>query len=76
MIDARDPAFRTVTSHPRLGPPMLTEHGVVFLDDLRITFDRYAAFDARNPEFARTPAQPHLQSRHPHRHPKSGACSI
>jgi hypothetical protein len=43
MFDALDPAFRTVTSHPRLGPPALTEHGVVFLDDLRITFGCYDA---------------------------------
>jgi hypothetical protein len=34
---------------PRLGPPVLTEHGVVFL--LR-------TFDARNPEFASTSSEP------------------
>ena len=58
MFDARDAAFCAVTSHPRRGPPELTEHGVVFRDDLRLAFDRYDAFDARNPEFASTPSEP------------------
>ncbi len=42
---------------PRLGPPVLTEHGVVFRVR-RLAFDRYAGFDARNDEFARTPSEP------------------
>jgi hypothetical protein len=60
MFDDRDAAFRAVSSHPHLGPPLLTPHGVVFRDDLRISFDRHDAFDARNPEFATTTAQPRL----------------
>jgi hypothetical protein len=42
---------------PRLGPPVLTEHGVVFRAR-RLAFDRFAGFDARNDEFARTPSEP------------------
>jgi hypothetical protein len=47
-----------VTSHPRRGPPELTPLGVVFRDDLRLAFDRYDAFDARNEDFASTPSEP------------------
>ncbi len=50
-----------MTSHPRLGPPLLTHNRIVFLDDLRITFGRYDAFDVNNREFTRTTAQPHLR---------------
>ena len=60
MFDARDAAFCAVTSHPRRGPPVLTEHGVLFRDDLRIAFGRFDAFDARNDEFASTPSEPRL----------------
>jgi hypothetical protein len=42
---------------PRLGPPVLTEHGVVFRAR-RLAFDRYADFDARNAEFVSTPSEP------------------
>ena len=49
-----------MTSHPRLGPPLLTHNRIVFLDDLRITFGRYDAFDANNHEFTRTTAHPRL----------------
>jgi hypothetical protein len=42
---------------PRLGPPVLTEHGVVFRAH-RLDFDRYAGFDARNDEFASIPSEP------------------
>jgi hypothetical protein len=37
---------------------VLTPHGVVFRDDLRLAFDRYNAFDARNEDFASTPSEP------------------
>ena len=50
-----------MTSHPRLGPPLLTHNRIVFLDDLRITFGRYDAFDVNNREFTRTTAQPRLR---------------
>ena len=50
-----------MTSHPRLGPPLLTHNRIVFLDDLRITFGRYDAFDLNNREFTRTTAQPRLR---------------
>jgi hypothetical protein len=42
---------------PRLGPPVLTEHGVVFRARL-LAFDSYAGFDARNAEFASTSSEP------------------
>ncbi len=42
---------------PRLGPPVLTEHGVVFRAR-RLAFDRFAGFDARNAEFVSTPSEP------------------
>ncbi len=42
---------------PRLGLPVLTEHGVVFRAR-RLAFDRYAGFDARNDEFASTSSEP------------------
>ncbi len=61
MFDARDSAFCAVTSHPRRGPPVLTQGRVVFRDDLRISFGRFDAFDARNPEFASTTAAPPLR---------------
>jgi hypothetical protein len=61
MFDDRDAAFCAVTSHPRRGPPELTPNGVVFRDDQRISFGRYDAFDARNPEFASTPSEPPLR---------------
>jgi hypothetical protein len=42
---------------PRLGPPVLTEHGVVFRAR-RLAFDRFAGFDARKAEFVSTPSEP------------------
>jgi hypothetical protein len=44
---------------PRLGPPVLTEHGVVFRAR-RPAFDRFTGFDARNAEFVSTPPEPRL----------------
>jgi hypothetical protein len=44
---------------PRLGPPVLTEHGVVFRAR-RLAFDRFAGFDARNDEFVSTSPEPRL----------------
>ena len=44
---------------PRLGPPVLTAHGVVFRAR-RLACDRCAGFDARNAEFASTPSEPRL----------------
>jgi hypothetical protein len=72
MFDTRDPLFRAVNSHPHRGPPLLIQGRVVFLDDLRISFGRYDAFDARNPEFAATPAAPPL---HPPRMLPDGTIS-
>ena len=44
---------------PRLGPPVLTEHGVVFRAR-RLAFDHFAGFDARNAEFVSTSPEPRL----------------
>ena len=60
MFDDRDPAFRRARADPRLGPPLLTRAGMVFLVEHRLAFDRYNAFDAHNTEFENTSVAPRL----------------
>ncbi len=54
MFDDRDPAFRTTRSESRLGVPVCTEHGMIFLSEDRFGFDQY------NAEFVGTGAMPRL----------------
>jgi len=60
MFDDDDADFRTTRSDPRLGIPMLTEHGMIFLEDYRLGFDRYNGFDGYNEEFMKTTVGPRL----------------
>ena len=61
MFDDRDVDFRNVTSDSRLGVPLLTETGMIFLDDCHLAFDRYNGFDSNNEEFLATTVGPRLR---------------
>jgi hypothetical protein len=60
MFDERDADFWKTRSDPRLGIPMLTENGVIFLNEYRLQFDRYNGFDGYNDEFTNTTVGPRL----------------
>ena len=61
MFDDRDADFWKTRSDPRLGMPMLTENGIIFLDEYRLGFDRYNGFDEYNEEFKNTTVGPRLR---------------
>jgi len=61
MFDERDADFWKTRSDPRLGIPMLTENGVIFLNEYRLQFDRYNGFDGNNDEFVNTTVGPRLR---------------
>lgn len=49
MFDYRDADFAKTHAEPRLGTPVCTPHGVIFLSECRFAFDEY------NVEFTNTP---------------------
>ncbi len=55
MFDERDADFRKARSEPRLGVPVLTEKGMIFLSECRFGFDQY------NVEFMKTTVGPRLR---------------
>jgi hypothetical protein len=54
MFDNHDPDFRKTRSDSRLGVPVLTEQGLIFLSEDRFAFDQY------NAEFMNTTVMPRL----------------
>ena len=54
MFDDRDPDFRNVRSESRLGVPVCTDQGMIFLSECRFAFDKY------NIEFMNTTVGPRL----------------
>jgi len=55
MFDSGDALFHRTAVEPRLGPPALTDAGVMtFISEMRFAFDRH------NAEFQATSVQPRL----------------
>ena len=57
MFDDRDAEFSRTRGESRLGPPVLTEAGIVFLSGDPFPFE---VFDENNAEFVRTTVMPRL----------------
>jgi hypothetical protein len=54
MYDYRDVDFWKTDAEPRLGAPVCTPKGIIFVSERRFAFDRY------NVEFTNTPAMSSL----------------
>lgn len=61
MFDDSDVDFQKVSSDSRLGVPLLTELGMIFIDDCLLAFDRYNGFDCNNEDFVATTVGPRLR---------------